>query len=141
MEETIGGGPRFRLTRKEAVMLCFGTALTLGSFKPNDPWVVIPMLGLAEASFIMFCVWHNGRIWWRVVMASALLVILAFIGWRDLHFQEHVSVPPVPTSTGQPSSINQTATDSDCSNFVVGSDDQISCETERKNRAKNKTNH
>jgi acyl carrier protein len=43
------------------------------------------------------------------------------------------------TTVATPTTINQTAIDSDCSNFVAGANAQIKCETERKNHAKDKT--
>jgi hypothetical protein len=76
-----------QLTRKEWVTLIFGTALALGSFKSDDPWVVIPMLCISGATFILLCIWHGGKRAWRSFAALVLIAALCFIGWRDLHRQ------------------------------------------------------
>jgi uncharacterized membrane protein len=137
---------RFRLTRKEWVTLIFGTALALGSFKSDDPWVVIPMLVISGCAFVLLCVWHQGSIPLRALAATALVIVLIFIGWRDLRHGEvgviviGGSSVPAPAAPATPA-ISQTATDSDCSNLVAGSDAQIKCEAEEKRHAKDKTSH
>jgi hypothetical protein len=95
MEKVQISGRRFKLTLKEVFILSFGTALALGSFKSDDPVVVIPMLSVAGVSFIGLCWWHQGKFLWRVIAALALLIILVFIGWRDLRSQEHPYKPKV----------------------------------------------
>lgn len=90
-------GIRFSL--KEALLLIAGTALSLGSFKLDDPWVVIPMLSLAAIAFIAMCAIHSGRWFYRVGISLIVILILLFIGWRDLrHPQPAVSggSPPPP---------------------------------------------
>jgi hypothetical protein len=125
---------RFRLGRKEWATLIFGTALALGSFKSDDAIVVVPMLFIAGLAFVLLCFWHQGNPLWRVLVAAALLLVLVFIGWRDLR---HVpSIPPTPVATPVPTppTIIQNATDSACSNFVAASDAQIKCLAEEKVR-------
>jgi hypothetical protein len=139
MAENPDSDYRFRLSRKEWVTLIFGTALALGSFKSDDPWVVIPMLTIAGVAFVLLCRRHHGRIVWRVLVALALLCALVFIGWRDLyHVPKETGgsspAPPQPT-------INQTSTGSDCSNLAAGSDSQIKCEAERERHEKDKNSH
>ena len=134
-------GSQFGLTRKEWVTLIFGTALALGSFKSDDPWVVIPMLAIAGVAFVVLCMWHHGRIAWRVPVAGALLFILAFIGWRDLRHTEQFSPSPQPSPAPTSPTINQTATDSDCSNLVAGSNAQIKCKSEKERHGKENVPH
>jgi hypothetical protein len=132
------GRRELRLTRKEWVMLIFPTALALGSFKTDDPWVVVPMLCISGASFVLLCIWHQGRRAWRVFAASVLVAALSFIGWRDLH---HQMTTAQPAGTPAGTNINQTSTDSDCSNLVAGSDSRIKCEAEKERHEKDDVSH
>jgi hypothetical protein len=74
----------FRFGRKEILVLIAGTALALGSFRSDDPLVVIPMLVLAAIAFILLCFWHEGSRSGRGIAAILLMILLTFIGWRDL---------------------------------------------------------
>ena len=65
-------------------MIVAGTALALGSFKSDDPWVVIPMLAISGFAFVCLCIWHEGSRLARAGVALLLVVLLTFIGWRDL---------------------------------------------------------
>lgn len=123
---------RFRLTRKEWVMLIFGTALALGSFKSDDPWVVIPMLTISGLAFILLCVWHHGSVLRRSLAAAALVVVLVFIGWRDFRRNEGGVIGSQSPAAPATPPINQTATDSTCANFAAGSNAQIKCITEER---------
>lgn len=132
---------RFRLTRKEWATLLLGTALALGSYKAEDPWVALPMLCIAGAAFVMFCCWHEGNPASRVLVAAGLVCLLAFIAWRDL--QPTTQIGGANQTRGRPqgaTTITQSAANSDCSNLVAGSDAKINCEAEKEQHAKDKTN-
>jgi hypothetical protein len=135
--EKKGSGSRFRFSLKEVLVIIAGTALALGSFSLDDPWVVIPMLLISGGAFLALCIWHHGTPFWRICVAIAVVVALTFIGWRDLHHSKlEIGAPYVPTTP----TISQTATDSECSNLVAGSNAQIECETaERDRHAKDKS--
>jgi hypothetical protein len=120
-DEEPSGGLRF--TVKEVLLTVLGTALALGSLKAEDPWVVIPMLLVAAAAFVILCVLHAGPPIYRFSVASAIVLILVFIGWRDLRHVATV-VPPTPIQK-----IKQTAIDSPCANQVAQSGSQIDCNT------------
>lgn len=82
-----------RLSFKEGLLLTIGTALALGSFKTGDPWVVVPMLSIAAIAFVIICVIHPGRRLYRSVFGAAVLLVLSFIGWRDLRPHRSERVP------------------------------------------------
>jgi len=131
-----------KLNSKEWITLTLSTALALGSFKPDDPWVAIPMLFFSGAIFVVLCVKHRGSRVWRGAAAMALLSCLVFIGWRDLRHSA-----PAPTAFQGPppknpsTSINQQATDSSCSNQSAGENINNNCSTTEKDRAKPKLGH
>jgi hypothetical protein len=112
------------------------TALALGSFKSDDPCVAIPMLALSGVAFIALCIWHRGSSVSRALVACVLVGLLAFIGWRDLR-----KSPSSNKDAGAPPTINQSATDSDCSNLIAGTDAEIKCEAEKERHEKNKKSH
>jgi len=74
--------PGLRLDRKEISVLVIGTALALGSFRTEDPLIVVPMLGVSWIAFLYICATHEGRIYWRVGIAGAISLILAAIATR-----------------------------------------------------------
>jgi hypothetical protein len=115
-------------------MLIAGTALALGSFKTDDPLVVVPMLCVSGGAFVLLCIWQKWKVRWCVFAASLLIAAFSFLGWRDLRRQ----TKPVPqvTATAPPPTINQTSTDSDCSNLVAGSDSRIKCDAEKERHEK-----
>jgi hypothetical protein len=113
---------------KEWVMLIFATALALGSLKADDPLVIIPMLAISGVAFVLLCVWHKGKIIWRTLASLTLLSTLVFIGWRDIRKPVPVEqANPVPPPVAPVTTINQTATNSDCSN-IVAKDARLKCE-------------
>jgi hypothetical protein len=69
----------------------------------------------------------------RIPAMAAMFILVGLFGWRNWpkkdtpNPQQGVPAPSQPT-------INQTATDSECSNFVAGSDAQIKCLAEEKAR-------
>lgn len=133
-----GGGLRFSI--KDVLLTVVGTALALGSLKAEDPWVVIPMLLLAGATFIVICALHAGRPTHRLGTAIAILLILAFIGWRDLRKPEQiVQSPRIPLAPGPPPTINQSAQDSPCANQVAQAASEIDCSAEKEKHDKAKT--
>ena len=75
---------RFRINIKEGLLTLAGTGLALGSFKTDDPLVLIPMLALSGFAFVALCVLHQGKAHYRIEMALFITVVLVFIGWRDL---------------------------------------------------------
>jgi hypothetical protein len=137
VEQTYGDGLRF--TVKEVLLTVSGTALALGSLKAEDPWVVIPMLSVAAVAFICLCVLHDGPRLYRIGVAFVIVLVLLFIGWRDLR---HTAIQDRPVALSPlPPSINQTATDSPCANQVAQSGSQINCDTPKEKHDKTKVNH
>jgi hypothetical protein len=130
----------FKVTLKEGLLILAGTALALGSFRSDDPWIVVPMLAISAVAFVWLCLGHRGPWKWRISAAALVLCVLVFIGWRDLrHRQDGVQAPPTARTTASPT-INQTATSSNCANLVAGSDAQIKCEVEKEKSDKKKPN-
>jgi membrane protein implicated in regulation of membrane protease activity len=141
MEESFYSDPKIRLSRKEMLSLIIAISLALGSFKLDDPYVVISMLIVAGAASVLFCVWYHGKVLWRVFTAVVLLLVLAFIGWRDLRRPESISAHSGTTRNNRATTIEQTATDSDYSNLVAGSDAKIKCTAEGERHVKDKVTH
>jgi hypothetical protein len=98
------------------------------------------MLVISGGTFILLCIWHEGKVAWRVFAACVLISVLSFIGWRDLHHPSVAASGSIPPGPPPAITINQTATDSQCSNFIAGSDAQIECLAEEKaHHAKDKS--
>jgi hypothetical protein len=92
-----------KITRKEGLLLLAGTALALGSFKSDDPWVVIPMLSVSGVVFVYLCLGQHWN-WVRRILAAVLTVgVLGFIGWRDLRHPPAAPAPKVAELPGAPS--------------------------------------
>ena len=85
-------------------MILAGTALALGSFRSDDPLVVIPMLIISGIAFAGLCIWHEGGRIPRIAVGAVIVVALVFIGWRDLRKPEPASAigPPQNTKTLEP---------------------------------------
>jgi membrane protein implicated in regulation of membrane protease activity len=116
-----GIGNRFRFKLEEVLVIVASTALALGSLNSRDPYIVISMLVISGIAFVALCFWHEGNPKWRMIVALGLLLVLAFVGWRDLR---HVS-PAIP-------SIQQKSKDDVCTNIVGGNNVTVKC-TETKN--------
>jgi hypothetical protein len=110
MEESPNRG-RFQFNLKEVLVIVAGTALALGSFKSDDPWVVIPMLAISGFAFVCLCIWHEGSRLARAGVALLLVVLLTFIGWRDLRKPVSLAVattlPPQALPLGKSQSNRQ----------------------------------
>lgn len=131
---------RFKLTPQDLLVLIFTAALALWSTSSNDVWVVGLMLCVAAITSVFFCIRHKGPGWIRFVSAIAIVLILVFVGWRDLR---HTSLPaPVMNSAAPspppPASVNQHADNSDCSNVVAGGDVNMNCTPSEKAHGKNR---
>ena len=75
------------------------------------------------------------------LLACAVIYTISEAGWH-VYTPRRPIVPPPPVAPALlPPIINQTATDSECSNLVAGSDAQIKCEAEKERHAKDKTTH
>jgi hypothetical protein len=72
----------FRFTPKEVAVLIIGTALALGSFRSDDPWLVVSMLILSWGAFVYICAFHEGSPRARWASALAITAILAAISIR-----------------------------------------------------------
>jgi hypothetical protein len=123
----------FHLSLKEVLVIVASTALALGSFGSNDPYVVIPMLIISGVAFVALCVGHQGSPRWRTTSAIFILIVLAFIGWRDLR-----KLTGAASHAAQPVSIDQKAVESECSNIVGGGDIKINCPSTEKDHAQAK---
>jgi hypothetical protein len=129
---------KFELTLKDLLLIIVNTAIALGSTRSNDPWLVVPMLGIAAIISVVFCIRHKGNIWVRFLSATTLVLVLGFVGWRDL--RQAVPPPPVINSAAPrplPASVNQNANNSDCSNIVAGGDVN-NCTSSERAHGKNK---
>ncbi len=86
-EESVAqmGNGKFKFSLKDLLVIVAATALALGSIKAEDPWVVIPMLALSGIAFMGLCIGHEGRWQTRSAIGAVLVILLVFIGWRDLH--------------------------------------------------------
>lgn len=116
---------RFRLSKKEGITLAIGSAIALWSLKVDDPWVVVPMLTVSALAFVLLCVWHEGGVIWRAMIACVLVGVLCFIGWRELRHPAVVTAP-APLSPSAPV-ITQTDKGGKCTNVVAGRDANVDC--------------
>jgi hypothetical protein len=112
-----------------------------GVISMKAAWVVLVFVWLLGVINIVISewVWGKGpkqRIWTGIVAALVLGAILAgfdAVVSHHLAGQQSVPPPPAPVTLGTvPVVINQTATNSECANFVAGSSARIQCEIKEK---------
>jgi hypothetical protein len=132
---------RFRLDLKEILLLIAGTALALGSFKSDDPWVVSPMLFISGCAFVALCYWHHGNPLKRIGVSIFVVAVLCFISWRDLkkptkiEATERTVAPPRAPIPNRPQMIIQTADHSNCAN-ISAKDAKVKCEIEQEKESR-----
>jgi hypothetical protein len=79
---SVASRSRVSLTLKEVLLLIVASALAIGSLKGDDPWIVLPMLGVSAAAFVVLCVIHEGRRLYRIGVAVSLICVLSLIASR-----------------------------------------------------------
>jgi multisubunit Na+/H+ antiporter MnhE subunit len=78
------------------------------------------------------------------LLAAAVIFTICNAGWHVYiaHRIVETSAPQRPTIVVQPPpTINQTATGSDCSNLVAGSNARVGCEANKERNEKDKNSH
>lgn len=121
-------------------LACMSAALGLIlSLAPKTPLTVGAMIlgiaGLLVYPIINFVSSKKARI-----MAFAVtLILVGIIGWSSWPKSTSPSTPPLIAPAPSVPTINQTATNSECSNLIAGSDAQIKCEAAEKEHNEKKT--
>lgn len=78
------------------------------------------------------------------LLAVAVIFTICEASWHiytERNVVKTVAPPPSAIPVQPPTTINQTSTDSNCSNLVAGSDAKIKCETEKERHEKDDGSH
>lgn len=130
---------RWSWSDKLAVALaCAGAAIALILFLAEKTPLTVGVMVAGIAALLIYPIIHFAPSWkTRIPVLIVMLALVGIFGWRSW---PKIEAPSQPASIPAPT-IDQTATDSECSNLVAGSAAQIKCESEKKSHAKDKSTH
>jgi hypothetical protein len=119
-----------------------------GVVSTRAAWAVLVFVWLLGVVPIVISerVWGKGprqRIWSGIIAAVVLgAILVGFDTFISHALAKPQSTPPPSASVpAAPVIINQSSTDSDCTNLVAGSDSRVQCESERQSHGKKQSNH